>query len=140
MVLVLGIHSVVVGNKRRVNVAVGFVSACALLLDLVLHLGVPPRPEAYIQEAGRAGRDGARAQCVMLWTRGDLLLAEKFADARVRARSAEQQARRRGFDAMRRYVHTRRCRRRVLMDYLGETGVRCMGCDRCCPEASPLAG
>jgi superfamily II DNA helicase RecQ len=36
-----------------------------------------------------------------------------------------------GLATMRDYVHRRRCRRRTLLAYLGETGVRCSGCDRC---------
>jgi ATP-dependent DNA helicase RecQ len=98
---------------------------------LVLHLGVPPRPEAYVQEAGRAGRDGKPAQCLMLWTKGDLVLARALAIGRGRRKDGDYRARQTGLDAMHRYVHAVTCRRRVLMRYLGEEGVRCSGCDRC---------
>ncbi len=45
----------------------------------VVHLGVPQRPEAYLQEAGRAGRDGVPAVCWLLWRRGDLEVATTLA-------------------------------------------------------------
>jgi ATP-dependent DNA helicase RecQ len=39
---------------------------------LVLHVGLPPSPEAYYQEVGRAGRDGARSRCLLLWSDADI--------------------------------------------------------------------
>ncbi len=103
---------------------------------LVIHLGVPTRPEAYFQEAGRAGRDGAPSRCEMLWTTGDLVLAARMAGvngrkSRGKSVSTLWEAKKRGLDAMRGYVHTRRCRRRLLLAYLGERLVSCSGCDVC---------
>ncbi|MGH7673588.1 MAG: RecQ family ATP-dependent DNA helicase [Gemmatimonadales bacterium] len=80
----------------------------------VIHWGPPRTLEAYYQEAGRAGRDGRPAECTVLWRRADLAWG--------------------GGDiapAMRRYVETRRCRRRMLLEYFGERVVRCGGCDVC---------
>jgi ATP-dependent DNA helicase RecQ len=78
----------------------------------VIHWGPPRTLEAYYQEAGRAGRDGARAECVILWNSSDFTWGECD-------------------PAMRRYVEARLCRRRMLLEYFGERGVRCAGCDRC---------
>jgi ATP-dependent DNA helicase RecQ len=78
----------------------------------VIHWGPPHTLEAYYQEAGRAGRDGARAECTILWTPSDFTWGACD-------------------PAMRRYVERRWCRRRMLLAYFGETGVPCRGCDRC---------
>ena len=44
---------------------------------LVAHLGLPESPEAYYQEAGRAGRDGQRSYAVLIYNRADLALATR---------------------------------------------------------------
>lgn len=102
---------------------------------LVIHLGVPSRPEAYFQEAGRAGRDGEPSRCEMLWTKGDLVLASRMARVNGRRPSAiavnHWEAKKCGLKTMRSYVQTRRCRRRLLLAYLGERLDKCSGCDRC---------
>src|SRR2546425_377474 len=78
----------------------------------VIHWGPARTLEAYYQEAGRAGRDGARAACVILWRPPDF----EWTDCDT---------------AMRRYVEGRSCRRRTLLQHFGETGASCGGCDRC---------
>jgi len=78
----------------------------------VLHWGPPPTLEAYYQEAGRAGRDGAPAECLILWRQQDLAWGDLTPE-------------------MRRYVETRRCRRRMLLEYFGERLEECSGCDVC---------
>ncbi|MDP3909018.1 MAG: RecQ family zinc-binding domain-containing protein [Gemmatimonadales bacterium] len=80
----------------------------------VLHWGPPQTLEAYYQEAGRAGRDGQAAECLVLWQPDDF--AWGGGDASL---------------AMRRYVESRRCRRRMMLQYFGENSTGCSGCDVC---------
>ncbi len=85
----------------------------------VIHLGVATSLEAYYQEAGRAGRDGKRARCEVLWTKGDLKLQ--------RAIVADQGR----LDPLIRYLTAFGCRRSILLAHFGERMKRCGGCDRC---------
>ena len=80
----------------------------------VLHWGPPRTLEAYYQEAGRAGRDGGPAECVIVWRPADF----DWGDAAA---------------PMRRYVEARTCRRGMLLTYFGERAVACAGCDVCPP-------
>lgn len=79
----------------------------------VLHWGPPHTLEAYYQEAGRAGRDGRRSECVLLWRPSDFEWNEAAA-------------------GVRRYVEARACRRGTLLAYFGERSTACTGCDVCC--------
>ena len=103
---------------------------------LVVHADVPARPESYYQEAGRAGRDGKPAECVLLWRPHDLELASRLARVRAPVENpgcvgGHADAARRGLETMHRYVTGRGCRRAVLLGYLGESLTQCAGCDRC---------
>src|SRR6266436_1752883 len=68
----------------------------------VLHWGPPPTLEAYYQEAGRGGRDGRPAECLILWRRQD------FSWGSIAP-------------AMRRYVESRTNHRARILEYFGET-------------------
>lgn len=95
---------------------------------LVAHLGMPGALEAYVQEAGRAGRDGAPARCLLLALPTDRHLHRRR--IREMPRAARRRARRR-FRAMCDYVRERRCRRRAIARYFGEPTPACAGCDLC---------
>ncbi len=102
---------------------------------LVVHWQMPSTLESYYQEAGRAGRDGAPARCVLLHGPDDARHLEREADAVPRARprvadpwrrlAAERRA------AMVRYASQRGCRRQRLLGYFGEATRPCGNCDAC---------
>jgi ATP-dependent DNA helicase RecQ len=94
----------------------------------VAHYNLPGSLEAYYQEAGRAGRDGKDARCVLFWSRNDLRTQSFFIDkigdnnAALRERDVEklQKMARRKLDLMLRYAETMQCRRAQIVDYFGE--------------------
>lgn len=49
---------------------------------MVVHVGYPSSPEDYVQEAGRAGRDGLNADCIVLWAKQDTLIQNMLLDNR----------------------------------------------------------
>jgi ATP-dependent DNA helicase RecQ len=103
-------------------------------IRLVAHLGTPAALEAYVQEAGRAGRDGRPARCLLLPVSGDMTLhLGRIRDRPARGDgevSATSLARGRLL-AMQRYVAARGCRRAVIARYFGESPPPCSSCDHC---------
>jgi ATP-dependent DNA helicase RecQ len=97
----------------------------------VVHLALPKSVEQYYQEAGRAGRDGLAADCVLLWRKQDAgLLAhfiEQIGDGRERERAWDRYHRVRGL------AEAPRCRHRQICLYFGETPKwdTCGACDMC---------
>ncbi len=97
----------------------------------VIHLALPKSIEQYYQEAGRAGRDGKPADCVMLWRKQDAGLlgyfANQIADATERDRAWQR------YHIIRAFVESSQCRHRQICTHFGETTkwTSCGACDVC---------
>lgn len=87
-------------------------------IHTVVHLDPPLTAEAYIQEAGRGGRDGSVANAILLWSQEDSL---RFAQFPANSRNS----------ALRHFALDNSCRRQILLDSLGAEEAVCSGCDIC---------
>ncbi|WP_417492994.1 DNA helicase RecQ [Maricaulis sp.] len=97
----------------------------------VFHLNMPGSMEAYYQEIGRAGRDGAPADAMMLYGLGDASLRRRFIDGDGEDDDHRRREHQR-LDALLAYCEATQCRRITLLSYFGEPGSKpCGNCDIC---------
>ncbi|MGH9414063.1 MAG: RecQ family ATP-dependent DNA helicase [Terriglobales bacterium] len=97
----------------------------------VIHLALPKSIEQYYQEAGRAGRDGAPADCLLLWQKRDAGLLAHFAQETEDAAERERCWQR--FHEIRNFVTAAACRHRQICTHFGERWKLdgCAACDVC---------
>jgi ATP-dependent DNA helicase RecQ len=97
----------------------------------VIHLALPKSVEQFYQEAGRAGRDGKPADCILLWRKQDAGLLGYFAnqilDAAERDRAWDR------YRTIRAFAESGKCRHRQICTHFGETPkwTSCGSCDVC---------
>ncbi|GHU00482.1 ATP-dependent DNA helicase RecQ [Alphaproteobacteria bacterium] len=97
----------------------------------VAHLDLPKSIEAYYQETGRAGRDGLPADALMLYGMKDVAQLGAFI-RESGADEAHKRLERRKLDALLSFAETSACRRKVLLNYFGQShDGACGNCDNC---------
>ena len=105
----------------------------------VIHYNMPASIEAYYQEAGRAGRDGEPAECLLLWTDGDISTNRFFIEQETQNEEltpeeaeAVRSTRRRMLETMVGYCYTTECLPGYIRRYFGEEGAAaCGACGNC---------
>ncbi len=96
----------------------------------VYHLNLPSSLEAYYQEIGRAGRDGAPSETGMIYALDDIRMRRQFISDDG-SDSDHQMREHRRLDALLGYCEAAKCRRQILMAYFGESSEPCGNCDVC---------
>jgi ATP-dependent DNA helicase RecQ len=93
---------------------------------LIVHFQAPGSLEAYYQEAGRAGRDGRAARCLMLFGAADLTLQRRL-------QSGDRPGGEEALVAVADYAFATRCRQEILCGHFTgtDTPMACGTCDRC---------
>ncbi|HQT60746.1 MULTISPECIES: DNA helicase RecQ [unclassified Acidiphilium] len=100
-------------------------------IRFVAHLDLPSSLEAYYQETGRAGRDGAPAETLMLYGMQDVTLRRRMID-QGDAPDEVKRVGRAKLDALLGVCETAGCRRRAILAHFGEAYPRdCGQCDNC---------
>ena len=96
----------------------------------VLHVDLPGSVEAYYQEIGRAGRDGADAEAHMIYGLQDIRMRRVFIEDEESGDDRKRREHKR-LDALVGYCEAPECRRRSLLAYFGEQIEACGNCDVC---------
>ena len=99
-------------------------------VSFVLHYNMPKNLESYYQEAGRGGRDGEAADCVLLYGAGDVATARVLLTHGEGGDPEPRELER--LNAMVDYCKTNDCLRGRILDYFGQPHLeRCGGCGNC---------
>ena len=115
-------------------------------VSYVIHYNMPKSLEAYYEEAGRAGRDGENADCILMYSGGDINTAKFLIENSVENDELSEDERRfvteqdyKRLDMMVGYCKTEKCLSGYILDYFDQTpGKNCGNCGNCLSEYSKI--
>lgn len=95
---------------------------------LVIHAGLPLGMGGYVQEIGRAGRDGKESKCLLLYSPGDFGRNQNILNQKANRKAAYLALR--DLDALKELIKSKKCLWRQIEKYFGEKPGK--GCKKCC--------